>query len=185
MGRKTEKIFERARENLERQNHEHALRLFNQVLNREPAHVGALRNKALIKIMDEEFDEAVEFLLFAIEQNPKDDQLYQLLGTAYHNNGEPKKALTQFQKAIKLNNSNTLAQQGIAMIHAHILGEHDQAIVHFTKALEQQPDNADLLFNRGCSLMINNEMKKAEKDLRKAAEYDHDKARELVENYFS
>lgn len=184
MGQKTEKIYKRAIENLDKQNHAHALRLFNEVLNREPGHPQALRNKALIKVMNGDDKEAEKFLLFAIDQQPDDDQLYQLLGTLYHNNGKPQKALAQFKKAINVNADNTIAQQGAAMVYAHILGEHEQAIIHFTKALENDPKNAALLFNRGCSYMISEEMDQAKKDLQKASDLNHDKADEMLEKYF-
>lgn len=184
MGQKTEKIYNRAKENLDKQNHEHALRLFNQVLNREPGHPEALRNKALIKVMTAEFQEAEEFLLFAINQQPEDDQLLQLLGTLYHNNGKPQKALAQFKKAIGINNNNAIAHKGAAMILAHIVGEHEQAINHFSKAIENDANNGELLFNRGCSYMISDQMDKAERDLRKAAVLNHEKATEMLEKYF-
>jgi len=184
MGQKTEKIYNRAKENLEKQNHEHALRLFNEVLNREPGHPQALRNKALIKVMNEDDEEAEKFLLFAIDQQPGDDQLYQLLGTLYHNSGKPQKALAQFKKALDVNADNTIAQQGVGMVYAQMLGEHEQAIIHFTKALENNPQNVDLLFNRGCSYMISEHMDKAEQDLQKAAELNHEKASEMLEKYF-
>ena len=184
MGQKTEKIYNRAKENLEKQNHEHALRLFNEVLNREPGHPQALRNKALIKVMNEDDEEAEKFLLFAIDQQPGDDQLYQLLGTLYHNSGKPQKALAQFKKALDVNADNTIAQQGAGMVYAQMLGEHEQAIIHFTKALEDNPQNVELLFNRGCSYMISEHMDKAEQDLQKAAELNHEKASEMLEKYF-
>ncbi len=184
MGQKTEKIYKRAKENLDNKNHEHALRLFNEVLNREPGHAEALRNKALIKVMNEDNQKAEQFLLFAIDQQPEDDQLLQLLGTLYHNNGKPQKALAQFKKAIDVNDKNAVAKQGAAMVYAHILGEHEQAIIHFTKALEHDPKNAELLFNRGCSYMISDQMEKAEKDLSRAAKLDHEKAKEMIKKYF-
>ncbi|PAU93851.1 hypothetical protein CK503_09265 [Aliifodinibius salipaludis] len=184
MGQKTEKILQRAKENLDKQNHEHALRLFNEVLNREPGHPQALRNKALIKVMSGNNEEAEKFLLFAIDQQPEDDQLYQLLGTLYHNSEKPQKALAQFKKALDINADNTVAQQGAAMVYAHVLGEHEKAITHFTKALESSPKNAELLFNRGCSYIISEQMGKAEQDLLKAAEFNHEKAKEMVEKYF-
>lgn len=184
MGQKTEKIYERAKENFDNENHEHALRLFNEVLNREPGHPEALRNKALIKVMNEDAKEAEKFLLFAIDQQPEDDQLLQLLGTLYHNNGKPQKALAQFKKAINLNDENAIAQNGAAMVYAHVLGEHEQAIIHFTKALEHDPKNVELLFNRGCSYMISDQMEKAEQDLTRAANFDHERAKEMLHKYF-
>jgi tetratricopeptide (TPR) repeat protein len=184
MGQKTEKIYKRAKENLDNENHEHALRLFNEVLNREPGHPEALRNKALIKVLNESYEEAERFLLFAIDQQQEDDQLLQLLGTLYHNNGKPQKALAQFKKAIDANTKNATAQKGAAMVYAHILGEHEQAINHFTSAIENDGTNGELFFNRGCSYMISEQMDKAEEDFQKAAELDHAKAKEMLEKYF-
>lgn len=185
MGQSTEKIFERAKSNFEDENHEHALRLFNEVLNREPSHKKALRSKGLIKVLNDNSEEAEEFLLFAIDQQPEDDQLYQMLGTLYHNNEHPKKALAQFKKATAINSENAIAQSGIGILYAHYFGDHERAIAHFSIALELSGEQGDLLFNRGCSYMILGKMAKAEKDLRKAAELDHPKAQEMVNKYFS
>lgn len=185
MAQKTEKLFELAKKNLDNKNHDHALRLLNEVLNREPSHPKALRNKGLIKMLQADPRDAEKFLLFAIDQQPEDDQLYQLLGTLYHNNEKPQKALVQYRKALKLNNENDLSHQGIAMVYANLLGEHEKALPHFTKALEKNSENADLYFNRGCSYMITHDMKNAEEDLDKAAKLDHKKAKELLDKYFN
>lgn len=184
MGQKTEKIFERAKVNLDEDNHENALRLFNEVLNREPTHKQALRNKGLIKILKSSAEEAEEFLLFAIDQQPEDDQLYQMLGTLYHNNEEPTKALKQFKKALELNDSNAIAHQGLGMIYAQVFGEHKQAIPHFDKAIEANSTKAEVFFNRACSHMLLDDRSKAEEDFRKAGEMGHAKSKEMLENYF-
>lgn len=185
MGQKTEKIFERAQSNLQQDKHEHALRLFNEVLNRQPSHKKALRSKAFIKILKSDYKEAEEFLQFAIEQRPQDDQLHQMLGTLYHNNEKPLKALALFKKATELNNSNTAAQRGLGMLYAHVIGEHEKAITHFSYAIDLSNDKADLFFNRGCSYMILEKMDEAESDFRKAGELGHDKAQEMVNKYFN
>ncbi len=185
MGQKTEKVFERAKVNLNNDNHENALRLLNEVLNREPRHKKALRNKALIKLIIGTEKEAEEFLLFAIEQQPKDDQLYQMLGSFYHNNEAPHKALAQFKKSIEINNDNYLSHKGIAMLYAHFYNEHENAISHFTKAIALNDQESELFFNRGCSHMILQNMDDAEKDLQHAADMGDQKAQQMVEKYFS
>jgi tetratricopeptide (TPR) repeat protein len=185
MGKKTENIFERARNNLRENRHENALRLFNEVLNREPKHLKALRSKALIKILNSHKKEAEEFLLFAIEQQPEDDQLCQMLGTFYYNNDKPQKALEQLKQAIKLNPENVLAHKCLGMLYAHTKGEHEKAIKHFSKAIDEAKNaTVDIFFNRGCSFMILNKMEAAEKDLQKAEELDHSQAKEMLDNYF-
>lgn len=184
MSQNTEKIFERAKSNFEDENHEHALRLFNEVLNREPSHKKALRSKGLIKVLNDDSEEAEKFLLFAIDQQPQDDQLYQMLGTLYQNNNHPKKALAQFKKATAINSENAIAHWGIGILYAHFFGDHEQAVTHFSLALKINSEESDLLFNRGCSYMILEQMKMAETDLKKAAEMGHSKARDMVDKYF-
>lgn len=185
MGQKTDKIFERAKAYLNKDNHEQALRLFNQVLNREPSHPEALRNKALIKLLNGTKKETEEFLLFAIKQHPEDDQLYQLLGTYYYNNEAPLKALSQFKKSVEINKYNALSHKGLGNLYANFLNEHGRAIHHFSKAIDLEKRSADIFFNRGCSHMILQEMEKAEQDLRKAAKMDHSNAQKMVKKYFS
>lgn len=185
MGQKTEKIFERAKVNLEKDEHENALRLLNEVLNREPSHKKALRNKAIIKILNENSEEAEKFLLFAIDQQPEDDQLYQLLGTFYHNNDRPKEALAQFKKALEFNEENPQVHQGLGMLYAYEVGNHEKAVTHFSKTIELDNKSAEIFFKRGCSYMILQKMGDAEQDLRKAAQMGHEKASEMVTEYFS
>lgn len=184
MGQKTEKILKRAKVNIRDEDLENALRLLNEVLNREPRNKEALRNKALIKILDGSNKEAEEFLLFAIEQQPEDDQLYQMLGTFYHNNENYKKALEYLRKAVALNGDNAVAHQGLGMLYARIFGEHEKATVHFSKTIELGKESKEIYFSRGCSYMLIDEMGKAEQDLLKAYDKGHEKANEMLEKYF-
>lgn len=184
MSQKTDKLFERAKINLEKENHDNALRLLNEILNREPSHKEALRNKALIKILKDEEKETEEFLLFAIDQQPEDDQLYQMLGTFYHNHDKSKQALDYLKKAVEINDTNAVAHQGLGMLWAQVYGKHEKAVAHFTKTMELGKENADLYFNRGCSYMLLRQMEKAEQDLQKAKEMGHKKAREMIQKYF-
>jgi len=184
MGQKTDKILERARINLEKDNHENALRLFNEVLNREPGNPKALRSKAMLKIIDADKEEAEDFLLFAIDQQPKDDQLCQMLGTLYHNSDEPVKAKKYFSKAIDLNDANALAYRGLGMIHANHYGDHEQAVTFFTKAISLDGESDDLYFFRGCSHLILQNNQEAETDLSKASRLGHVKATEMIKKYF-
>ena len=184
MGQKTEQIFERAKVNIEEKNHENALRLLNEVLNREPRHKKALRNKALIKLLNAPPEEVEEFLLFAIDQQPQDDQLYQMLGTFYQNNDHPKKALAQLKKAAEINDANKQVHQALGILYANIYGEHEKAVTHFSKMIELGSEKADVYFSRGCSYMVLEKMTKAEKDLQQAQKLGHAKAGKMITKYF-
>lgn len=184
MGQTTERLFDQAKANLREENHEHALRLFNEVLNREPTHLQALRSKALIKITTDEAEEAEEFMLFAIEQQPEDDQLHQMLGTFYLNNEMPNKALHPLKRAVELNPTNDIAHHGLGLLYSRFQGDHSKAVIHFTKVIAISEDSANAFFNRGCSYMILQDMQSAKTDFRKAEALDHPKAKEMLAEYF-
>lgn len=183
MGQKTEQILKRAKSFQDKGNNEQALRLFNQVLNREPGNRKALRNKALLKLINKDPD-AEEFLLFAIDQQPGDDQLYQMLGSYYQQQEQAEKALAQFKKAIEINNDNILAHIGLGMVYSRFLNEHKRAVRHFSRAISLGNDSAEVYFSRGCSNMVLQNMKVAEEDLRLAADRGSDQAEELIDRYF-
>lgn len=183
MGQRTENIFKRGEAFLHDNDLEQALRLFNQVLNREPTHRPALRNKCLIKVM-KNADDAEEVLLFAIKQHPEDDQLHQMLGSFYQKNKEPEKAMEAFEKAVSIDENNALAHFGIAMINAQSLEDHEQAIKHYLTAEKAGMDSADLYFNRGCSYMILGESQKAKSDFEKAKNFGHEEAEKFLKSYF-
>lgn len=180
---KTEQLFQQARDHLDEGDTENAYRLFNQVLNREPSHPEALKYKAIIKAKRENTDEAKAFLRFAIEQN-EDDDLYQMLGSLYLKEGKIDKAISIFQKAVELNENNARAQYELGLIYAHHKDDHRKAVKHLTSAIENNPDNADAFFNRGCSYMILQQMNKAEKDFHEAQKLGYGEAEEMLDTYF-
>ena len=109
MGQKTDQIFERGQSFLEKGNYEQALRLFNEVLNREPQYKEALKNKVLIKISEASKDEATKSLNFALDQLPQDDELQQIAGTFFINHQEFDKGLAHLRRSVQLTNKNALA----------------------------------------------------------------------------
>lgn len=185
MEQQTERILDRAIANLEDENHENALRLFNEILNREPRHLQALRSKALIKVTSgKKKDEAEDFLLFAIQQQPQDDQLHQMLGTFYLNNSYYEKAFAPLKRAINIEPSNKMAHYGLGLLYGPFRGDHQKAVWHFTRAIEAPDASAEVYYNRACSFMVLQQMGKAEKDLRKAAALDHAEAKKMIKKYF-
>lgn len=62
-------------------------------------------------------DEAVDYLLKAVEQNPNDAQLYSVLGTIYEERKEIDKAQEYFDKSIALNPNSSDAQANIGRIY--------------------------------------------------------------------
>lgn len=180
---KTERLLEQAVGHLKEKDFDNALRLFNQVLNREPGNREALKQKALIMIQNQEPKEAINFLHSAVERC-RDDELYQMLGSIYLKEDEPKEALPCLTRAIEINEKNAEAHYSLGFLYAHHRDDHANAVKHFSQSVENKPDYADAYFNRGCSYMILHRMKEAEKDLLKAKKQGHGKAGEMLEDYF-
>lgn len=70
--------------------------------------VSALRNK--------QFDKALELLQPALQQSPKDPQLWMLQGVAHAGNGDKKAALISFQSALKVSPDYLPALEGAAQL---------------------------------------------------------------------
>ena len=184
MGQKTDQIFERGQSFLEKGNYEQALRLFNEVLNREPTYKEALKNKVLIKISEASKDEAITSLDFALDQLPEDDELQQIAGSFFINHQEFKRGLAHLHKSIQLNDKNALAHYGLGIVRANQQSDHKKAIEHFDKAIEQNPEFMEAFFNRGCSYLIEGESDNAKRDLIAAQKLGHPDVDELLEKYF-
>lgn len=184
MGQKTDQIFERGQLFLENGNYEQALRLFNQVLNREPKYKEALKNKVLIKIAEADKEEAEEALQFALNQLPEDDELQQIAGSFYINHKDVERGVTHLQRAIQMNEKNALAHYGLGIISANHQSDHRKAIDHFSKAIEQNPDFMEAFFNRGCSYLMADEWDQAKQDLNTARDLGHPDADDLLNKYF-
>ncbi|SMO40068.1 tetratricopeptide repeat protein [Fodinibius sediminis] len=184
MGQRTDQMFERGQLFLNNGNYEQALRLFNQVLNREPTHKGALKNKVLIQIAERETDKARESIEFALSENPKDDELQEIAGSFYINNNDIESGVAHLNRAVELNDGNVLAHYGLGIVTANQYEDHQQAVFHFSKAIEQDPEFADAFFNRGCSYLIEKQMKQARKDFVRARELGHEEAQDLLDSYF-
>lgn len=178
---KTDRLLEQGEGHYSKGDYDNALRLFDQVLNREPANPEALKYKAIIKLRKDR-EEAAAFLRSAVERC-EDDELYQMLGALYLDE-KPDESLSFLLRSVDLNSDNTEAHYGLGILYASQKNDHEKAVQHFSRTLSGNPEHADACFNRGCSYMILHRMEKAEKDLKIAAEHGHQKAQEMLREYF-
>ncbi len=184
MGQRTERIYDRGVSFLRNKNYEQALRLFNQVLNREPGHKKALKNKLIIKIDQDKSQEAEEFLEFALKQVPDDSELQQIAGSYYMSLNKAETAEKHFKKSIALNNKNALAYYGLGLIAANQHSDHEEAIRCFSHAIQLDDNFANAHFNRGCSYMLQDKMGNAREDFLRAKELEHPEADHFLQQYF-
>jgi len=108
-------------------------------------------------LMDQGYpDEALPHFLRAAEMNPSDPSAYMSIGAYDQQHGKLREAIEQYQKAIALTDgavqqnlwlrSTTLARVGSAYRQ---LGEFDQARQSFQKALEINPNQAEVWLSMG------------------------------------
>lgn len=184
MGQRTERIYNRGESFLRKKNYEQALRLFNQVLNREPGHKKALKNKLIIKIDQEKNQETEEFLEFALKQIPEDSELHQIAGSYYMSLNKAERAEKHFKKSVALDDNNALAHYGLGLIAANQHSNHEEAIDCFSRAIQLDQDFANAHFNRGCSYMLREQMDYAREDFLRAKKLDHPEAGHFLKQYF-
>ncbi|MCW9708298.1 tetratricopeptide repeat protein [Fodinibius salsisoli] len=184
MGQRTERFFERGKNFFEAGNNEQALRLFNQVLNREPGHKGALKHKALLFTASEEPQKTEQFLDIALTQQPEDDELQQIAGAFYISINEFEQAEDYLKQSVQFNDRNALAHYGLGLICVRHYSDHSRAIKHFDKAIAHDAEFSEALFNRACSSMIVGATEKAKRDFQTAKKLNHPEAEEMLNNYF-
>ncbi len=74
----------------------------------------AHRNLVLYKIMDDQGNEAIEYLLNRIKNNPKDVENWILMGDLMQRAGQDEKARTYYQQAGKMDPDNEYVQKQLA-----------------------------------------------------------------------
>jgi tetratricopeptide (TPR) repeat protein len=74
----------------------------------------AHRNLVLYKIMDDQGNEAIEYLLGRIKNNPKDVENWILMGDLMQRAGQGDKARTYYQQAAKMEPENEYVQKQLA-----------------------------------------------------------------------
>ncbi len=117
--------------------------------------------------------EALKEALLAKEADPKDPEIYNLLGLIWLDRKKQDKALNYFKKAIELNPNYSEALNNIGAIYL-LKNELDKATKYFTKAIKnplyEKPFIA--LTNLGHVYYLKGDKKKAQEYLNKALIYN-------------
>lgn len=113
----------------------------------------ASKNKkiAFDRIKNGKFRKSLELVKFLIDQNPKQPELYFLLGLSYQGLIKYPDALKAFKKAIQLDPLNFKSHNLIGLVF-YKMGKENKAINSFKNALKIMPDFADTHFNLALAL---------------------------------
>jgi tetratricopeptide (TPR) repeat protein len=99
-------------------------------------------------------EKAMDYYKKEIEKDPKNDQHYVGLGTAYKIQGNMQEALVYFNKAIALNHKNIFAYYQRGLVYGKI-GKYADAVNDYSKAIDNSnvkkdtPFLEDIFFDRG------------------------------------
>lgn len=114
-----------------------------------------------------------ECLLFLIANRPDQADLYLSLGRLYHFWEQYKSAVQIYRKILDLDvstkdSTKVIAMNNLAWILSHEYQNYREALQIADRALEIEPENADLLDTRGEILFMTGDYEKAKKDLEKS-----------------
>jgi tetratricopeptide (TPR) repeat protein len=94
--------------------------------------------KAKVKLALKHYDEALQELLLALQQEPKSAEICNFIGLAYLQNGQLDAARTYFKKASKLNSRYARPYNNLGAVY-HVRKQYKNAIKAYKKAIELDP----------------------------------------------
>jgi len=122
------------------------------------------------------FDEAIGYLLKAIEVKPNSAEVYNDWGKALMGQGQTAEAIKHFQKAVEIDPACAEAYNNLGnLLDAH--GRAAEAIECYQKAIELRPNRAEIYNNFGNLLAAQNRATEAIAQYRKAVEIEPDYAK--------
>ncbi len=129
-----------------------AERLFKQVLQLQPRHLGALNLLGVLLTSLQRFDEAERYTLYALRENAASDATLYNYGLILKALKRPAEALERFGQALRLNPTipETWNNRGTVL---NELRRYTEAIDDFDKALGLNPLYAEAYSNKGKALL--------------------------------
>jgi tetratricopeptide (TPR) repeat protein len=134
------------------QNDKEALRYADDAIKKYPNDPDFLYLRGIINNSAGRYGKAVDDFSAALgsEKNENLYKIYLNRGVAYHYLLEYESAMTDFTKAIELNDTAASVYQGRAMLH-YEMKDYAAAVDDFNKVLDLGQENATILFNLGMS----------------------------------
>ncbi len=112
-------------------------------------------------------EKAIEGAQAAVKANPKDPNNYVKLGWAFFQKGDYNNAMSQYKKAINLDNRFYPAYLNLGLTYMQVK-KYDRAVDNFGTALAINPKSAEALLNLGMAYNQTGKYEQAIKELEKA-----------------
>ncbi len=124
--------------------------ILKRVLQVDSKNLPALHVLGLIKVMQTNYREAVDYLTRAARIHPNDASIQYNLAKALADSGNDKDALIHYKKSVALapNNPEAWLSYGKS---ASNLGRYEEALVWYGNALSLKPDYAEAALNKGAT----------------------------------
>jgi protein O-GlcNAc transferase len=146
-----DETFQRAVAAFQARKADESERLFKELLDAQPKHVGALNLLGVLLTQLKRFEEAEHYVRRALNENATSDATFHNYGIILKALGRPAEALEQFSRALALNPgiAETWNNRGAVLDD---LQRYREAIADFDKAISINPNSADAFCNKGKSL---------------------------------
>lgn len=121
---------------------------------------------------------AQDYLKTAIQLNPSSIEARYALAMFYQNNLMLNEAMKEYYAILSIDRNYAYAHFNLGYIHLVHLNLLDQAIVHFTDAINAKPDYAEAYYNRGYCYELKGDIQAARLDYQQALAFktNYDKA---------
>lgn len=124
-----------------------AEKLYSQILKESPNEGNVLNLLGFLKIQNNQFQDAIEYLKKAAEIYPTFFDAWFNLGLAYKSNKEFAKSLEAYEKAASIKADNPYIYFNMANIYEAYLNDTFKAIEYYEKALKYKNDEKDTDIN--------------------------------------
>jgi protein O-GlcNAc transferase len=143
--------FQRALSAMQNGRADDAARLFRQVLQSQPRHVGALNLLSILLTQLGRFEEAESYARRAVKENASSDATFYNYGLILKALKRPAEALKRFSEALKINPriAETWNNRGTTF---NDLKRYREAIADFDRAIAINPNYADAFLNKANAL---------------------------------
>ena len=168
---KIKKKFDLALQNHQQNNLKEAEKLYSKILIKEPNHLGAINNLAIIFYTSNNYEKAKNLFRKAIKINPNHADAHYNLGSILGDEKEYQKAIPFYKEVIAINPNYTNAYYNLGLAFQE-LSEFKKAKECYEKLLEIDPDYTDAYNNLGVIFELANEYEKAKKLFKKKIEVD-------------
>jgi tetratricopeptide (TPR) repeat protein len=170
--RKGINAFNRAREDSDVREYQHAAEYFKKAQRSMPESTDAILNEAYARLNAGEHDEAVEPLeSYVARTNEVNESTYTILGQLYLTKDRIQDAVSMLQEATETYPENE-ELQSLLLNAFNALGDDERAIEAYEKQIERSPNNAQFRYNYGSLLLTADRFDEAIDELKVASELD-------------